>query len=185
MISSVLEPFEASRMDTRPEAGPDSTEKIQFSASGKGTVLRHYWNFCSAAGRAHEGLRAGWREHLQIVARHCGMRYLRFHGLLHDEMFVCRRESLLCCSRYSVGESSSRASSSSALRYACERLSSAGFRWPSRPSSGSSSTAAYTARPRCSSGLSDFTDSTSTSAVSSRLDHGVPDARPTRRPNAG
>ena len=80
-------------MDTRAEAGPDSTERIQFSASGKGTVLRHYWNFCSAAGRAHEGLRSGWREHLQIVARHCGMRYLRFHGLLHDEMFVCRREN--------------------------------------------------------------------------------------------
>ena len=70
-----------------------STAKIEFSASGKGEMLRPYWNFCSAAGRANEGLRAGWREHLQLVSKHCGMRYLRFHGLLHDDMFVCRRQN--------------------------------------------------------------------------------------------
>lgn len=70
-----------------------SSAKIEFSASGKGAMLRPYWNFCSAAGRANEGLRAGWREHLQLVSKHCGMRYLRFHGLLHDDMFVCRRQN--------------------------------------------------------------------------------------------
>ncbi|HEY5779207.1 MAG TPA: hypothetical protein VIT00_10750 [Terrimicrobiaceae bacterium] len=70
-----------------------SSAKIEFSASGMGAMLRPYWNFCSAAGRANEGLRAGWREHLQLVSKHCGMRYLRFHGLLHDDMFVCRRQN--------------------------------------------------------------------------------------------
>ncbi len=70
----------------------DSSEKIEFSLLGTGTPLRHHWSFCSAAGRANEGLRAGWREHLQTVSKHCGIRYLRFHGLLHDDMFVCRRE---------------------------------------------------------------------------------------------
>src|SRR3977135_2781385 len=73
-------------------SGFDSSEKIQFSATAKGTSLRPYWNFCSAAGRANEGLRAGWREHLKLAAEHCGIRYLRFHGLLHDDMFVCRRQ---------------------------------------------------------------------------------------------
>jgi Beta-xylosidase len=92
-ISSILDPIDSSTLMTKREPGHDSSERIHFSAAGKGTLLRHYWNFCSAAGRAHEGLRAGWREHLQVVARHCGMRYLRFHGLLHDEMFVCRREN--------------------------------------------------------------------------------------------
>jgi xylan 1,4-beta-xylosidase len=71
----------------------DSSERIQFSATGTGTSLRPYWNFCSAAGRANEGLRSGWREHLGLAAKHCGIRYLRFHGLLHDDMFVCRRQN--------------------------------------------------------------------------------------------
>jgi xylan 1,4-beta-xylosidase len=67
--------------------------RIQFSAKGESTALVPYWNFCSAAGRANEGLRAGWREHLQLVSKNCGFRYLRFHGLLHDDMFVCRRQN--------------------------------------------------------------------------------------------
>jgi xylan 1,4-beta-xylosidase len=74
-------------------SGLNSSERIQFSATAKGTSLRPYWNFCSAAGRANEGLRAGWREHLKLAAKHCGIRYLRFHGLLHDDMFVCRRQN--------------------------------------------------------------------------------------------
>ena len=67
--------------------------KIQFSAKGISTSIVPYWNFCSAAGRANEGLRAGWREHLQLASKWCGFRYLRFHGLLHDDMFVCRRQN--------------------------------------------------------------------------------------------
>ena len=74
-------------------SGAASAGKIQFSAKGRSTVLVPYWNFCSAAGRANEGLRAGWREHLQLASKSCGFRYLRFHGLLHDDMFACRRQN--------------------------------------------------------------------------------------------
>jgi xylan 1,4-beta-xylosidase len=92
---SLLEPFQSASLvgnnSQQRVSHLDSSGKIEFSAAGGGTPLRPYWNFCSAAGRANEGLRAGWREHLQIVAKHCGVRYLRFHGLLHDDMFVCRR----------------------------------------------------------------------------------------------
>ncbi|HEY5743703.1 MAG TPA: hypothetical protein VIS99_14305 [Terrimicrobiaceae bacterium] len=95
--SSLLDSLEPSHMigNTAQEApsAPDSSERIQFSATGPGTSLRPYWNFCSAAGRANEGLRAGWREHLELAAKYCGIRYLRFHGLLHDDMFVCRRQN--------------------------------------------------------------------------------------------
>jgi len=42
------------------------------------------------AGRANEGLRADWQEQLQTAVRDCGFRYLRFHGLFHDDMFVYR-----------------------------------------------------------------------------------------------
>ena len=46
--------------------------------------------FCVGAGRANEGLRADWQEQLATAHRECGFRYLRFHGLLHDDMGVYR-----------------------------------------------------------------------------------------------
>jgi len=62
-----------------------------FSAKAASKPLVPYWNFCAGAGRANEGLRAGWRDHLKTAVTHCGFRNLRFHGLLHDDMFVCRK----------------------------------------------------------------------------------------------
>ncbi len=44
------------------------------------------------AGRAAEGLRADWQRDLKIVHDECGFKYLRFHGLLHDEMGVYRED---------------------------------------------------------------------------------------------
>jgi xylan 1,4-beta-xylosidase len=43
---------------------------------------------CVGAGRANEGLRADWQQQLGEVHRECGFRYVRFHGLLHDDMGV-------------------------------------------------------------------------------------------------
>ena len=40
------------------------------------------------AGRAAEGLRADWQRDLALVQRECGFRYVRFHGLLQDELGV-------------------------------------------------------------------------------------------------
>jgi xylan 1,4-beta-xylosidase len=40
------------------------------------------------AGRASEGLRADWQRDLKIVHDEAGFKYVRFHGLLHDEMGV-------------------------------------------------------------------------------------------------
>jgi len=47
-----------------------------------------HWHICVGAGRAGEGLRAAFQEHLDLVQKHIHFRYLRFHGLLHDDMFV-------------------------------------------------------------------------------------------------
>lgn len=52
----------------------------------------HYWSVSVGAGRANEGLRAGWLEHLQLVKKNCGFRYVRMHGLFHDDMFVYFRK---------------------------------------------------------------------------------------------
>jgi xylan 1,4-beta-xylosidase len=47
------------------------------------------FNECVGAGRASEGLRADWQEQLRLVQKHCNFKYIRFHGLLNDEMGVC------------------------------------------------------------------------------------------------
>ena len=43
---------------------------------------------CIGAGRAAEGLRAEWQKQLQLVKAEIGFKYIRFHGLLSDDMGV-------------------------------------------------------------------------------------------------
>lgn len=52
--------------------------------------LHHVWNECLGAGRANEALRADWQQHLREAVEVLGARYVRFHGLFHDDMFVHR-----------------------------------------------------------------------------------------------
>jgi len=61
-------------------------------ARAVGKPLHPFWKVCVGAGRAAEGLRATWLEHLKLVQENCGFRYVRFHGLFHDDMFVYRVE---------------------------------------------------------------------------------------------
>jgi xylan 1,4-beta-xylosidase len=46
------------------------------------------------AGRANEGLRADWQAQLALVQREIGFRYIRFHGLLDDDMGVYKEDAL-------------------------------------------------------------------------------------------
>lgn len=46
------------------------------------------FNECIGAGRANEGLRADWQQQLALVQKEIGFKYIRFHGLLHDDMRV-------------------------------------------------------------------------------------------------
>jgi xylan 1,4-beta-xylosidase len=43
---------------------------------------------CIGAGRAAEGLRAAWQQQLKMCQDEIGFKYIRFHGLLHDDMGV-------------------------------------------------------------------------------------------------
>ena len=68
---------------------------VAFAASAqiidtraKGQQYEQFWSKCVGAGRANEGLRAGWLEQLKLVKNDCGFQYVRFHGLFHDDMFV-------------------------------------------------------------------------------------------------
>ena len=65
---------------------------ISSRADKKSRPLQHHWNLCVGAGRAAEGLRAGWQHQLRTAVAECGFKYIRFHGLFHDDMFVYREE---------------------------------------------------------------------------------------------
>ncbi len=66
---------------------------MRISIKEEGVPFEPFWKFCVGAGRANEGLRASWLEHLELVKRECGFKYCRFHGLFHDDMFVCNQNA--------------------------------------------------------------------------------------------
>lgn len=49
------------------------------------TPLPHFWETIFGSGRANLSLREGYRKDLTNVHDHVGMRYVRFHAILHDE----------------------------------------------------------------------------------------------------
>ncbi|GAB4000560.1 hypothetical protein GCM10029992_32850 [Glycomyces albus] len=53
-------------------------------------ALPHIWSECAGAGRANEALRADWQRQFAEAVDTLGFRYIRFHGLFHDDMFVYR-----------------------------------------------------------------------------------------------
>ncbi|HEV2325835.1 MAG TPA: beta-xylosidase [Terracidiphilus sp.] len=48
---------------------------------------------CVGAGRANEGLRADWQKQLALVQKEIGFHYIRFHGLLDDDMGVYKEDA--------------------------------------------------------------------------------------------
>ncbi len=56
-----------------------------------GLPLPHFWSKCVGAGRAAEGLRADWQAQLKKSVDECGFEYIRFHGLLTDDMGIVHR----------------------------------------------------------------------------------------------
>lgn len=50
--------------------------------------LNPFWSQVVGAGRANEGLRADWQTHLGLASSAAGFKYVRFHGLYHDDMHV-------------------------------------------------------------------------------------------------
>jgi xylan 1,4-beta-xylosidase len=65
---------------------------INVSFNTEKGQLNKMFNECVGAGRANEGLRADWQQQLAYVKKECGFRYIRFHGLLTDDMGVYRED---------------------------------------------------------------------------------------------
>lgn len=59
-----------------------------ISATAKGEPFTHLWSKGVGAGRANEGLRAGWLEQLKLAKEQCGFEFVRMHGLFHDDMCI-------------------------------------------------------------------------------------------------
>jgi xylan 1,4-beta-xylosidase len=64
------------------------TEDIVIDLAASGTPCRAHWRDCIGAGRVGEALRADFQKHLQMVQRDMPFRYLRAHGIFHDDMMV-------------------------------------------------------------------------------------------------
>ncbi len=54
----------------------------------QGTPLPHVWETCIGSGHAPLGLRADWQAQLARCRDELGVRYVRFHGLLSDDMYT-------------------------------------------------------------------------------------------------
>ena len=57
-----------------------------------GTVLPHFWEHTVGSDHAPVALRADWQRQLQRCHNELGFRYVRFHGLLSDDMGTLVRE---------------------------------------------------------------------------------------------
>jgi xylan 1,4-beta-xylosidase len=65
-----------------------SIRNISVNTSRIQGQLPKSFNMCIGAGRANEGLRADWQRQLKMAHDDCGFKYIRFHGLLSDDMGV-------------------------------------------------------------------------------------------------
>nr|MDA3927548.1 hypothetical protein [Prolixibacteraceae bacterium] len=65
---------------------------INIDFSNEKGALNKMFNECVGAGRANEGLRADWQQQLAYVKKECGFRYIRFHGLLTDDMGIYKED---------------------------------------------------------------------------------------------
>ncbi|MCI8625869.1 MAG: beta-xylosidase [Lachnospiraceae bacterium] len=62
--------------------------EYQIDLTKEGRSYPHYWEMCVGSCHAATVLREDVREHIRNAHRDCGFQYLRFHGLLDDDMSV-------------------------------------------------------------------------------------------------
>jgi len=60
--------------------------KFFIDGTNPGSPFPHYWELCMRSCHAIMGLRADWRVQLEKCHRELGFQYVRFHGLLNNEI---------------------------------------------------------------------------------------------------
>ena len=70
---------------------------FQADFSSATRAIRHPWQWCVGSGHATLALRADWQAHLAQAQRDLGFKYVRFHGILDDDMgtLICQNEQFL------------------------------------------------------------------------------------------
>ncbi|MBQ8555825.1 MAG: helix-turn-helix domain-containing protein [Clostridia bacterium] len=72
-----------------PAALPEITTSGTADARTAGTALRHTWKTFTGVSSAKELLLADVQDMLRQLQRDVGFRYVKFHGILSDDMRVC------------------------------------------------------------------------------------------------
>lgn len=66
-------------------------KEFSINLKSKTRPFNHYWEHCVGSCHAIMGTRQDWREQLEKCHRELGFQFVRFHGLLNDEMSVVIR----------------------------------------------------------------------------------------------
>lgn len=72
---------------------PLTIERFTIDCQKSGKMLNRSWSKLANYGRASEGLRAEWRNQLREIQREIPFEYIRFHGILSDDMMVYNEDS--------------------------------------------------------------------------------------------
>jgi xylan 1,4-beta-xylosidase len=80
-------------VSAQPGPGGQPARVVAVDFSQVRGPLSTVWKECIGAGRANEGLRADWQQQLADVQKEIGFRYIRMHGLLHDDMGVYKEDA--------------------------------------------------------------------------------------------
>ncbi len=69
--------------------GESSELEIVIRPDRKLGKFPHYWSACAGSGHARLGLQAQWQRDLKLAHERAGIRAVRFHGVLDDDLAVC------------------------------------------------------------------------------------------------
>ena len=67
-----------------------SNLQFNLDAAAEKKNFEHYWEKCVGSCHGYTALRADYREQLKKAKEDIGFRYVRFHGILNDDMSVVR-----------------------------------------------------------------------------------------------
>jgi len=69
-------------------------QRIKISKEASGKKFSENWNFCVGTGRLGLALQKEYLDHLALVQKEIGFKYIRGHGLLHDDIGIYREDEV-------------------------------------------------------------------------------------------
>jgi xylan 1,4-beta-xylosidase len=96
MVADVIPAASEARFVCSATAAMDTVE-FSCDLSQQGTTLLHCWEHTVGSCHAPIALRADWQQQLRRCHTELGFRYVRFHGLLSDDVgtLVTHKDELL------------------------------------------------------------------------------------------